>query len=98
MVDASGGTVYWRSDETIPGPGGGAFQPSISRANLDGSNEAIVLQSSDAAPTLLAFDPVNDVIPISCGALVPALGLRSAGLLVLLLLGVGAWAIKRSLA
>jgi hypothetical protein len=94
VVDASGGRVYWRSDGAIPAPG--RSQATISRADLDGSNEALVLYGDDANAGFLAFDPSNDVIPLACGTLVPALGLRSAGLLVLLLLGVGAWALKRS--
>ena len=92
VVDLSTGTVYWQAEFAV----GPIWEGRIKRADLDGSNEAIVRQGYEVASTYLAFDSGNEPISLSCGPPVPAVGLEGAGFLVLLLLGFGARAVMRS--
>jgi hypothetical protein len=92
VVDPGAGKVYWQDEDEI----GPLWAGTIKRADLDGSNESIVTQGYDAAARYIALDPVGEAIPIHCGLPVPAIGLRSAGFLVLLLIVFGARALLRS--
>jgi hypothetical protein len=92
VVDAAGGTVYWQAEEPI----GPDWSGTIKRADLDGANEATVRSGADAASSFLVFDSSDQAITINCDVATPALGLRNAALLTLLLLGFGAWALRRA--
>jgi hypothetical protein len=92
VIDLGAGTVYWQAEDAV----GAYWVGTIKRADLDGSNEAIVRHGDDVASTYLAFDPADEPISLSCGLPVPAVGLGGTGLLVLLLLGFSARAVMRS--
>jgi hypothetical protein len=92
VIDLGTGTVYWQAEYAV----GPYWVGTIKRADLDGSNEAIVRHGDDVASTYLAFDPADEPISLSCGLPVPAVGLGGTGLLVLLLLGFSARAVMRS--
>jgi hypothetical protein len=92
VVDPSTGTVYWQAEDAV----GAFWMGTLKRADLDGSNDAIVQQGYEVASTYLALDPGNEPISVICGLPVPAVGMGGAGFLVLLLLGLGARAVMRS--
>lgn len=83
-LDLSAGVVYWPT-----GGGWGGGMPQIRYADLDGSNEGVLLQAWRAQASSFVFDPSDELIRLACGTDVPALGLRGAAILVLLLLAVG---------
>lgn len=89
-VDVNAGQVYFRE-----GGGFGLPPGELKRADLDGSNEEVLLSGTIAEAGFLVLSPTDQVIPINCGADVPSIGSRGAGVLTLLLILIGTWWLTR---